>query len=92
MVDSVAPSAAVSGPDTVSALIDALGGPAKVGRIVGVGASTVSERKRSGVWPVDEWDLLIAAAAAAGISGVTYETLAKMHMPAERRASAEART
>lgn len=79
MVDSVDAPEAVSAPDTVASLIDALGGPAKAGRRIGRGASTMSERKRTGVLPVEDWDLIIAAAAEAGVPGVTYETLAKMH-------------
>jgi hypothetical protein len=59
--------------------------------VIGKGASTVGEQKRNGSIPVEYWDLVIAGATEAGISGVTYESLAKMHIPAERRFSAEAR-
>lgn len=79
-------------PTTVPELIDAFGGNAAFGRVIGKGASTASEQKRSGSLPVEYWDLVIAAAVLAGISGVTYETLARMHIPADRRVSAEART
>ncbi len=79
MVDSVDAPESVSAPDTVASLIDALGGPAKAGRMIGKGASTMSERKRTGVLPVEDWDLIIAAAEKAGVRGITYETLAKMH-------------
>ena len=75
-------------PDTVSALIDAFGGNAAFGRVIGKGPSTVGEQKRNGSIPVEYWDLIVSAATAAGIDGVTYESLAKMHIPAERRVSA----
>jgi|GEM_PF-3349858 len=91
MADSTDAPESISAPDTVAALIDALGGPAKAGRMIGKGASTMSERKRTGVLPVEDWDLIIAAAAEAGVPGVTYESLAKMH-PRRSPASAEART
>lgn len=78
-------------PSSISELIDAFGGNAAFARVIGKGASTVGEQKRNGSIPVEYWDFVIAAAPAAGISGVTYETLAKMHIPAERRSPAEAR-
>lgn len=73
-------------PTTVPALIDAFGGNVKFGRIIGKGASTVGEQKRNGSIPVEYWDLVIAAAPAAGVAGVSYESLAKMHIPAAKRA------
>lgn len=76
-------------PATVAALIDAFGGPAKYARAIGKGASTAGEQKRNGSIPVEYWDLVIAGAKAAGIPGVTYESLAKLHIPAERRIAAE---
>lgn len=77
-------------PSSISELIDAFGGNAAFGRVIGKGASTVGEQKRNRSIPVEYWDLVIAGAEAASIPGVTYEALAKMH---ERRpaASAEAR-
>lgn len=78
-------------PTTVPELIAAFGGPAKYGRVIGKGASTGSEQKRAGSIPVEYWDLVIAGAADLGIPGVSYETLAKMHIPADRRVPAEVR-
>lgn len=80
-----------SSPTTVGELIDAFGGPAKFARVIGKGASTASEQKRSGSIPTEYWDLIIAGAAEAGVPGVTWESLGRMHVPAERRASSEAR-
>lgn len=78
-------------PSTIAELIDAFGGNAAFGRVIGKGASTVGEQKRNGSVPVEYWDLVIAGAVEAGISGVTYETLAKMHIPPVRRVPAETR-
>ncbi len=78
-------------PTTVPDLIEAFGGPTDFARVIGKGPSTASEQKRSGSIPVEYWDLVIAGASAAGIPGVTYEALARMHIPAERRVSSEAR-
>lgn len=75
-------------PGTVTELIDAFGGNAKFARVIGKGPSTAGEQKRSGSIPVEYWDLVIAGAAAAGITGVTWESLGKMHIPEERRETA----
>lgn len=77
-------------PLTVPDLIDAFGGNAKFGRVIGKAPSTVGEQKRNGSIPVEYWDLVIAGAKAAGIAGVTYESLAKMHIPVNRRVDAGA--
>lgn len=76
-------------PSTVPELIDAFGGNAKFGRAIGLAPSAVGEQKRNGSVPVKYWDLVIAAAREAGLV-VTYESLAKMHIPAERRTEARA--
>ena len=77
-------------PSTVPDLIDAFGGNAAFARVIGKGASTVGEQKRNGSIPVEYWDLIIAAAPDSGVPGVTYEALAKMHIPEERRAEVRA--
>jgi hypothetical protein len=66
-------------PSTVAELIEAFGGSAKYGRVIGKGASTASEQKRNGSIPVEYWEDIITAAGAAGIAGITYESLVKMH-------------
>lgn len=64
---------------TIPDLIDALGGPSGVGRIIGKGQSTVSEMKRSGKIKVRYWPAIIAAAREAGLDWVTSESLMRMH-------------
>ena len=49
--------------NSVGDIIDGLGGSTAVGRIIGKGASTVSEMKRRGSEPVEYWPALVAAAA-----------------------------
>jgi hypothetical protein len=80
-------------PSTVPELVDAFGGATGFAKVIGKAPSTASEQKRSRSIPVEYWDLVIAGARSAGIPGVTYEALARMHIPAERRVDfAEART
>jgi hypothetical protein len=67
-------------PRTISALIDALGGNAKYGRIIGKGASTAGEQKRTGSIPVEYWPAIVRAAAALKIPGINFETLALMNL------------
>lgn len=63
---------------TVSALFDALGGPARVGRILERGNSTASEMKRRGSIPVDYWPALIASDEGKAI-GLTPDDLMRLH-------------
>lgn len=70
-------------PRTVPELIDALGGPTAVSRVIGKRASTVSEMKRSGSIDVKYWPALIAEAGTRGVI-VTSDALMLMHAkPAE---------
>ena len=79
-------------PTTVPALIEAFGGNARFGRVIGKAPSTVGEQKRNGSIPVEYWGAIVAAASEHGIAGLTYEALVRMHTPAERRADAEVRS
>lgn len=76
-------------PATVPDLIEAFGGPAKFARVIGRKPSTAGEQKRNGSIPVEYWDLIIAAAETEGIPGVTYASLARMHIPPELRVPTE---
>lgn len=69
---------------TVAALFDEFGGPAKVGQAIGVSTEHASAMKRRESIPVDYWPDLIAWARINSIRGVTYETLALMHVRRER--------
>lgn len=75
-------------PSTVAALIDAFGGNSAFARVIGKAPSTAGEQKRNGSIPVEYWDLIVSAAPGVGISGVTHEALAKMHIPLELRRDA----
>lgn len=84
-------SECTSSPRSVAELIDAFGGNTAFAKVIGKGPSTAGEQKRNGSVPVEYWDLVIAGAAELGVSGVTYEALARMHIPEDRRVLVEAR-
>ncbi len=60
--------------NTIPQIFDALGGAAKVARILGVGPSTASEMKRRQSIPLAYWDKLIAGAKREGV-GLDYAIL-----------------
>ncbi|MFG1330184.1 carph-isopro domain-containing protein [Xanthobacter autotrophicus] len=64
---------------TVSNLIEALGGNAAFGRIIGKRPSTASEMKRRGSIPVEYWPVVTAAAGEAGLK-IQYADLVAMHV------------
>ncbi len=66
--------------NSVADLIDALGGPADVGRALHVGYSTVSEMKRRGTISVYRWPAFISLAQEQGICGVSPEFLLNLHV------------
>lgn len=67
-------------PRTVPALIDAFGGAAEFGRVIGKNPSTASEMKRNGSIRVGYWPAIVEAAPRYDISGVTLESIAQMHL------------
>lgn len=77
-------------PETVPDLIAAFGGPTRFARIIRKGASTAGEQKRNGSIPVEYWGLIVEAAAEYGVPGVSFETLARMHISAADKAEARA--
>lgn len=65
---------------TVSDLIEALGGNSAFGRIIGKRPSTASEMKRRGSIPVEYWPAVTAAARGVGMQ-IQYSDLVAMHVP-----------
>lgn len=63
---------------TVSQIIDAFGGQAAFGRLIGKNASTASEMKRRGSIPPKYWRRIVEAEPVEG-DAVTYEELALAH-------------
>ncbi|WP_416339776.1 carph-isopro domain-containing protein [Paracoccus sp. (in: a-proteobacteria)] len=61
--------------------MDAFGGTAAFGRVLGKGQSTASEMKRRGSIPVAHWPRIIMAARECGIAGVTPDLLMRLHEP-----------
>lgn len=64
---------------TFSSLIDALGGSAALGRIIGKPIGTASAMKTRDVIPPAHWGAIVRAAADAGLPGVTHESLASLY-------------
>lgn len=75
---------------TVSDLFDAFNGPTAVARTLGVNTSTASEMKRRGSIPSEYWVQIVNGAARAGVEGVTYELLARLHARRGKRSDAGA--
>lgn len=71
-------------PNTIPDLIDAFGGSAKFSRVIGKNPSTASEMKRNNSIRVIYWPAIIEAAPDHGISGVTLESIAQMHLSASQ--------
>jgi len=73
----------MSGPKTVSELIDAFGGATEFAKVIDKIPSTASEMKRTGSIRVPYWPKIIAAATERRIRGVSAETLMQMHLDDE---------
>jgi hypothetical protein len=69
--------------DSVDKLFDTLGGPAKVGSIIGKSTEHAASMRRRGSIPVDYWPPLVAAAASRKVEGLTFEALTRMHVKSE---------
>lgn len=67
--------------NTVAELIDAFGGPTAFSKVIGKGPSTASEMKRVGRIGVQYWGSVVESAAGAGIQGLEYRHLVRMHAP-----------
>jgi hypothetical protein len=64
---------------SIAEIIDAFGGASAFARVIGRGASTASEMKRTGAISGRYWEEVVEAARARGIAGVTLECLARLH-------------
>lgn len=67
-------------PETVPELIDAFGGPTGFAKVIDRNPSTASEMKRSASIRVNYWEMIVDAAKAQRIPGVTLESIARMHI------------
>jgi hypothetical protein len=70
--------------NTFDDLFEKCGGPAQVGRMIGVPTEHATAMKRRGSIPAAYWPKLISSAAEGGIEGISYEALARL--AAQRRA------
>jgi hypothetical protein len=73
---------------TFSAIIDAFGGSAAFGTVIGKPIGTASAMKTRDAIPPAHWDAVVRGAREAGLTGITHELLARLY--AARRASGEA--
>jgi hypothetical protein len=64
---------------TVAEIVDAFGRPTAFAKVISRGTSTASEMKRNGSIPGRYWEVVVHAARARGIGGVTLECLARLH-------------
>lgn len=71
----------------VERIFEEFGGPAEVGRALGIPTEHAAQMKRRDSIPSRHWATLIEAARTRGFQGVTYEALA-LHRAA-RKDSAE---
>ncbi len=60
---------------TFNHLFEAFGGPAQVGRLLGITTEHAVQMRRRGSIPPEHWPRLVNAAIAQGIEGVTHEAL-----------------
>jgi len=72
---------------TVDDIIDALGGTTRVAQALRLNKSVVSSwrGKARGSIPAERWLDLVALARDRGVNGITVESLAVLHRPAEVR-------
>lgn len=63
----------------VADIFDAFGGPANLGRAVGVRTEHATTMRRRGSIPTRYWLRLVSAAAEAGRDDITLEVLARVH-------------
>lgn len=73
---------------TFASLIDALGGSAALGRIIGKPIGTASAMKTRDVIPPAYWRAIVQAAGEAGLKDVTHELLSGLY--AQRRTTERA--
>ncbi len=73
---------------TVAEITAAFGGPAELGRAIGVTTEHAAQMRRRNSVPVRYWPKLIEAAAGRGVGGLTYEALVKVHSAAPTEAAA----
>ena len=75
------------GMNSITHLFDALGGPAVIGRGVGITTEHAAAMRRRGSIPVSYWPKLIESAAQRGVSGVTYDALVALHSQRKRNSA-----
>lgn len=72
---------------TISAVIERLGGASVLASKLHLPSTTVASWKHRGSIPVDHWRKLVATAEEAAVDGITYEKLVELHAQEDREAS-----
>ena len=66
---------------SISALINDLGGPTKAAELLGLpAATTVASWRKRGSIPVDHWPRVLEVARERGLQDLNYEKLVEMHV------------
>lgn len=76
-------------PESFTAIIDALGGHASAGLLLGIPPGTASAMKSRDSIAPRYWPRLIKVCAIHDVAGVTYETLARIYAARRARPSLE---
>ena len=64
---------------TFSSIIEALGGSAALGKIIGKPIGTASAMKTRDVIPPAYWDAVVSGATEAGLADISHELLSKLY-------------
>ena len=64
---------------TISEIFEALGGPAELGRAIGITTEHAASMRRRESIPVAYWQRVVSHAKQKKIRNITYETLAIAH-------------
>jgi hypothetical protein len=72
-----------------SSIIEALGGSAALGRIIGKPIGTASAMKTRDVIPPAHWDAVVRGAAEAGLTDINHELLSKLYVSRRNVEAAE---
>lgn len=65
--------------NSISDIVDVIGGSGKLAIILGVKPSAASEMKRRDSIPVKYWPKLVDECRAIGVRGVNYDSLVSLH-------------
>jgi hypothetical protein len=74
--------------ESFAALIDSFGGPLAFAKATGLKDSHVRTMKTRNSIPTEHWPVVVKAAKAKALSGITYELLTHLHAGAAKAEAA----